>query len=269
MKNLFNLICILLSLGCSSTPSLTMNELELKNEPASVKREKADLYYSIAQSMEENEMVERAIENYQEALKILPKHAESHFSLGKLLLKRGFKKEGLKEIHYSIKINSRYTEAQTFLARYYMRSAKTYKTSKKLIDQAVKDITYENQEEVWSLKLSIDLKVGGKSLAAESAVKASSIPALNCGNRLSIATSFYKMGLLNPALHSARKADSLCTETANSNRVTYLKGLIFIKKRNLFVAEKIFNGIETSDSKLKSKLTKAQIFVRKQIKSGM
>jgi len=103
----------------------------------------------------------------------------------------------------------------------------------------------------------------------ESAVKASSIPALNCSNRLSIATSFYKMGLYNPALHSARKADKLCAETANQNRVAYLKGLIFVKKRNLFVAEKIFKGIDSSDSKLKSKLTKAQIFVRKKINSGM
>jgi len=130
-----------------------MNELELKNEPISVKREKADLYYSIAQSMEENEMLEKAIENYQEALKILPKHAESHFSLGKLLLRRGFTKEGLKEIHQSIAIDKKYTEAKNFLVAYYLRHSKTYKLSKKLIDQSVKDITYEQ----WSQPLKLHL----------------------------------------------------------------------------------------------------------------
>lgn len=267
MKRTLAILAVLNILGCVSAP--TMNEIELRNEPVSVKTEKADLYHSIAQSMEENEMLEKAIENYQEALKVYPDHFESHFFLGKILLRRGFKAEGLKGVRRSLSVNPKYTEARNFLARYYLLKSRDYKNAKKLIDQSVRDLTYQNQEESWALKLRVDFKVGGKKLALKSAVKTASIPALNCENRLSIATSFFKMGLMGPALDSARKADGLCAETANQGRVAYLKGLIFIKKRNLFVAEKIFNGIDTSDSKLKAKLTKAQIFVRKKINSGM
>lgn len=214
-------------------------------------------------------MVERAIENYQEALSIMPDHYESRYALGRVLLGRGFKKEGLKEVRKSLSINPGYTDARNFLVSYYLTKPKTYKLAKKLIDESAKDLTYRNQEETWSLKLRADLKVGGKKLALKSAVKTASLPPGSCRNRFSIASSFYKMDLLGPALNSARKAGVLCLNTEYENRVSYLKGLIFIKKRNLFVAEKILNEIETKDKRLKSKLTKAQIFVRKKINSGM
>jgi tetratricopeptide (TPR) repeat protein len=254
-------------ISCSSGPSL--NEIELRNESVSVKREKAELYYSIAKSLEENSMVEKAIENYQEAIKILPSHFESHYSLGKLLLIRGFKNEGLKKIQYSLALNPKFTEARNFLIKYYLSSPKTYKLAQKLADESVKDLTYANQEETWALKLRTDLKTGGKQLALKSAVKAASIPPTNCLNRLSIASSFYTMDLLGPALNSARSASKLCLDVEDLNRLSFLKGLIFIKKRNLFVAEKILNKIDTQDKKLKNKLTKAQIFVRRKINSGM
>jgi len=267
MKKVLIFLYSLYLIGCSTGPSL--NEIELRNEPVSVKKEKADLYYSIAKSLEENLMVEKAIENYQEALKILPDHFESHFFLGKLLLKRGFKSEGLNKIKKSLSLNPDYTEARNFLTGYYLSSPQTYIEAKKLIDKSVEDLTYQNQEETWSLKLRADYKVGGKKLALKSAIKAASTPPINCFNRLSIASSFYKMGLLGPALHSARSAGELCTDAEAVNRVSFLKGLIFIKKRNLFVAERILNGIDTGDKRLKNKLTKAQIFVRKKINAGM
>ena len=267
MKIVLSVLCSLFFFGCSTSPSV--NEIELRNEPVSVKKEKAELYHSIGQSLEENNRIEQAIENYQEALKILPSHAESRFSLGRVLLRRGFKKEGLEEIKRSLRLDSGFTRARNFLVSLYLKSPKNYSAAKKLIDQSVEDLTYINQEETWALKLKTDLKVGGVQLALKSAVKTASIPAINCSNRLSIATSFYKMNLLGPALDSARKADKLCVEDSFSSRVSFLKGLIFVKKRNLFVAEKIFNQIETDDSKLKSKLTKAQIYVRRKINSGM
>lgn len=266
-----NKILIFLSavvlVSCSSRPSL--NEIELRNEPISIKKEKAELYFSIAQSLEENGMTEKAIENYQEALKIMPNHYESRYSLGRVLLARGFKSEGLKEVNRSLAINAKYTKARNFLVSYYLSSPKTYEKAKQLVDESVKDLTYQNQEETWSLKLRADLKVGGKELALKSAIKTASIPAVSCKNRFSIASSFYKMDLLGPALNSARAAYDLCYNSDYVNRVSYLKGLIFIKKRNLFVAEKILNEIDTEDKKLKIKLTKAQIFVRKKINSGM
>jgi len=267
MKLVFIFLTIALLSSCTSSPSL--NEIELKNEPVSVSREKAELYYSIGTSLEENLMIEKAIENYQHAIKILPEHEESRFALGKLLLKRGFKQEGLKEVKKALEANPAYTEARNFLVRYYLLKTRNISAAKKLIDKSIEDLTYTNQEETWALKLKVDLRVGGKELAMKSALKTSTIPALNCENRLSISSSFYKMGLLALALNSARDADRLCAETENADRLSYLKGLIFIRKKNLFVAEKILNGISTEDKKLKPKLIKAQIFVRKKINSGL
>lgn len=249
--------------GCSSISKTDQKTSE------NIEHEKANLYFSIGKSYEENKRFEKAIENYQEALKIEPAHSETHFVLGKLLLKRQFIKEGLSHLKLAIRFNPKYTEARNFLAFYNFHKFKKYKTAKVLIDESAKDLIYRNQEETWSLKLKLDSILEGRSAALKSIPKVASLPQRNCVYRLDIAQTLYKLNLFNLALKSSRAADTLCLDSNEKNKIAYLKGLIFIKKNNLLVAEKILNGINTNNGNLKRKLNKARSFVRKQINDGI
>lgn len=234
-----------------------------------IEQEKANLYLSIGKSFEENKLFEKAIENYQEALKIDGTHSETHFVLGKLLLKRQFIKEGLSHLESAVDADDKYTEARNFLASYNFYKFKKYKVAKDLIDQSIKDLTYTNQEETWSLKLKLDLILKGRAYALKSVPKVMSLPKKSCAYRLDIAQTLYKMSMFNLSLSSSRAANDLCLSSREKNKIAYLKGLIFIKKKNLLVAEKIFNGIDAESDSLKKKLNKAQSFVRKQINDGI
>lgn len=269
MRNILFLAALLSLVGCSTLGLSEKKQPGLSKANLPVQTEKSNLYFSIGQSYEENKMVERAIENYQEALKIKPNNAEAHFSLGKILLRRMFVERGLAHIQKAIEFKERYTEARNFLAAYYFYEQKNYKQAKIIIDESAKDLIYENQEETWSLKLKLDLLTGGKKLARKSIPKVISLPHKICVHRLSIATSLYKMDLLDMSLRSARLASEICVDTERKERVAFLKGLIFVKKKNLFVAEKIFKGIETKNKKFRKRLMKAQDFVRRRINSGM
>lgn len=263
MKIFLILMFLASFVGCASG-----NRPDKETSKLSISKEKADLYFSIAQSYEENGFFEKAIENAQEALKIDSEHAQVHFFLGKLLIKKGFLEEGLVSVKKALKHNTKYTKARNFLADYYIAKLKRHKAAKILVDQSAKDLIYENQEETWALKLKLDLFLGGKALASKSVLKAAAIPPAHCKHRLSIARSLYKMNLLDPALNSARAASKLCP-VRHAARIDFLKGLVFVKKQNLLVAEKIFREIETDNVKLKKQLVKAQNFVRRKINSRM
>lgn len=232
-------------------------------------QEKSNLYFSIGQSYQGHGRAEDAIENYQEAIAVDPKNSKAHFYLGKLLLDKKFTADGIKEIKRAVEIDVKYTEARNFLAYLYYDDLKKFYKAKQLIDKSAEDLTYQNQEETWALKLKIDNRFLGKKALITTAPKVLALKAKSCVHRLDIAKTLYKMSLYGRSLVSARLADKLCTLKRDKDRIAFLKGLIFIKRNDYLVAEKILDGISPKGNRFQRLLRRTRTAVRKKINSGI
>ncbi len=261
----FSLIVLLVLSGCVNTQ---IKEDFLKGN-IDLTKEKSNLYFSIGKSYQDHQRLEDAINNYQEAIKIDFNNYQAHFYLGKLLLEKGFISEGVREVEKAILVNSRYTEARNFLANLNYTRFKNYKKAQELVDESVKDLTYQNQEESWSLKLKLDQQfLSGKALK-QTLRKVLALKPKVCEHRLDIAYTLYKMSLYENALKSARMIDRMCFELEEKNRAAFLKGLIFIKKNDYLVAEQIFKNISSKNEKFHKMLNRVKTAVRKRIDLGI
>ncbi len=259
------LIVLLVLSGCVSSQ---IKKGFLKDD-VDLTKEKSDLYFSIGRNYEDHERLEDAIKNYQEAIKIDFNNSQAHFYLGKLLLEKGFIHEGVAQVEKAVLVNLRYTEARNFLANLNYTKLKNYKKAKALVDESVKDLTYQNQEESWSLKLKLDHQfLSGRALK-ETLRKTLALKPKVCKHRLDIAHTLYKMSLYESALKSARMVDGLCFKLKEKNKAALLKGLIFIKKNDYLVAEQILRNISFKDEKFHKMLNRVKTAVRKKINLGI
>ncbi len=258
-------LSLLLLFGCVGTSQGTLSAFE---DDQDITKEKSGLYLSIGKSYEENALPEQAIQSYQDAIETDPTNHEAHFSLGKVLIKRGFKEKGIKSIKRALKENPEFTKARNFLAYLYYDQYKEVDVAQKLIDESAEDLTYLNQEETWALKLEIDFKTNAlKKNLASSLNKVFALTPKDCTARLRIVKTLYQMNLYGTALGAARNADDICVTSKNKNSLAFLKSLIFIKKKNFLVAEKMLNDIKPDDKKFEKLLNTTKTAVKKKINS--
>ncbi len=261
-----NLLCLIGLLSSCVSPS---QKNTFVVEEVAPREEKSNLYFSIGQSYQSHGRIEDAIENYQEAISLDPGNHKAHFAMGKLLLKKQFIKEGIAEIKKAVSLDKKYTEARNFLAYFYYNKLKKFYKAKILIDESARDLTYLNQEETWALKLKIDNRFLGKKALMLTAPKVLALKAKSCVHRLDIAKTLYKMSLYEKALASTRLADRICFSKKNKNRIALLKGLIFVKRSNYLVAEKILSGVSPDTESFEKVLRETRTAIRKKINSGM
>lgn len=252
-------------MGCASAPT-SNNGFFAETEDLTI--EKSGLYLSIGKSYEENGQPESAIESYQQSVSINPKNHEAHFYLGKVLLSKSFEKRGIASIEKAFAVNPKYTEARNYLAYLYYDKYKNVKRAHKLINESAEDLVYFNQEETWALKLELDFKnkTSKKSLVS-SLDKIFALRPRDCTSRLRIVKTLYKMSLYGTALGAARNAGGICAMPSQQNNLAFLKGLIFIKKKNYLVAEKMLNDIAPENKKFEKRLNNAKTIVRRKINS--
>lgn len=261
MGKLYTLIAFFLLLqactGIQETPFMEGSELSQKEK----KQQRAELYFSMGKSFVDHGRPIEATENFQTALSYEPNHYRARFALGKILIKRGFLSLGLENIKKTLEIKEDYTEARNFLAYYYYKNS-NFKKAKELVDISAQDLVYKNQEETWSLKLKTDAVYLSPKKLKPTIIKALSTPVISCLYRTDLAKTLYKFKHYDLSLAAARQADDICIEANQKNHLAFLKGLIFIKKKNFFVADKIFSKIKTQDEKLKNSIANTKHALR-------
>jgi tetratricopeptide (TPR) repeat protein len=250
VKRLVFFLSFLFIVSCASTPEGDPEVIDTKPLTEQQKRdEKVDLYISIAENLEKRSKVTLATENYKSAIELDPNKYEAHFKLGRLLLKRGFFKEGLASIQKSIEIKKDYTEAYIFLA-YYFYNQDRKKLANKFISKAAEDIVYPDQEKIWALKLKLARDLKQNREVGDIAIKAFSTIPMSCTNRTSIAFSLAGMGIKRPALRAVNQASTLCGTREQQSKLSYIKGYIYYKQGEYAVAKELLLKVVSQDNAL-------------------
>ena len=243
-------LCLLFIFGCALGSKTEPLEIEFKPlTEQEKKKEKAELYISIAENLEKRSKVTLATENYKKAIELNSSNYEAHFKLGRLLLRRGFFKEGFESIQKSIRFNKDYTEAYIFLS-YYFYNKRKKNLSNKFIVKASKDILYPNQEKIWALKLRLVKDLGLKNKTKETAIKAFSTIPMSCVNRTSIAFNLASMNIKKSALRAVDQALKICKTSKEHSRLSYIKGYIYYRRGEYAVAKELLLKVISQDGSL-------------------
>ena len=250
MKHLVFFLCIILIFGCASKPKPETAEIEPRLLTEKQKREeKSNLYISIAENFEKRNKITMATENFKNAIDLNPSNYEAHFKLGRLLLKRGFFKEGIESIKTSLSLKEDYTEAYIFIG-YYFYNKKQKERSNKFIDKAARDILYPNQEKIWALKLKLAKDLNLNNEIKEVAIKAFSTVPMSCANRTSIAFNLASMNMKAPALRAIDQASKFCTSDEERSKLSYIKGYVYYKRGEYAVAKELLLKVVSQDNAL-------------------
>ena len=250
MKHLVFFLSLIYVFGCASklkSSSVGIDTKPLNEEQK--KEEKSELFISIAENLEKRSKITLATENYKSAIDLNPSNHEAHFKLGRLLLKRGFLKEGLESIQKSIQIKKDYTEAYIFLS-YYFYNKKRRTLANKFISRAAQDILYPNQEKIWALRLKLVKDLGLKEELEEVAIKAFSTIPMSCANRMSIALNLASMNMKRPALRAVDQASNFCVTNESRSKLSYIKGYVYYKRGEYAVARELLLKVVSQDNAL-------------------
>ncbi len=268
MKYLSFILLLVFFSSCASNKKINGQNIGVKKQSKiEALNEKADLYISIGDNLVNRSKVARATENYKRAIKLTPNNYEAHFKLGRLLLKRGFFKEGLASINKAVKINKNYTEAYTFLA-YYFYKRNRIKLAKRFVDKASEDLIYYNQEKIWALKLKVYKMLSLKDQINEVALKAFSTIPMSCSNRVSIALDLTQMNFKRPALKSIKQASMFCKTKKQKLKLSYVKGYVYYKKGEYAVAKELLLKVLAIDNSLNDLVPNLLLSIDKKMESS-
>jgi len=267
VKCLVFFLPLLFNLACVSQPKTKSTEIDTKAPTEAEKTsEKSDLYISIAENLENRSKVTLATENYKSAIKLNPSNHVAYFKLGRLLLKRGFFREGLESIQKSVQIKKDYTEAYIFLS-YYFYNKKRKKLATRFINKASKDILHSDQEKIWALKLKLAKDLGLKNSINEYAIKAFSTVPMSCANRTSIAFNLATMDIKRPALKAVDQASKLCFSSEQKSKLSYIKGFIYYKSGEYVVAKELLLKVSSQNNSLNQVVPRLLMSIDKKIGS--
>lgn len=255
-------------MACSSKPKTFEKNLSRTALTEGDKnKEKSNLYISMGENLEKRSKVTIATENYKKAIKLNPSNHVAHFKLGKLLLKRGFFKEGLSSIQTAVRIKKDYTEAYVFLA-YYFYNKNRKKLAYRFVTKASKDLLFSNQEKIWSLKLKLAKDLNLKENMGEIAIKAFSTIPMSCVNRTSIAFNLASMQIKRPALRAIEQASIFCKTDEAKSKLSYIKGFVYYKKGEYAVAKELLLKVNSQDNSLNQMVPRLLISIDKKMESS-
>jgi len=268
VKRLVFFLPLVFLFACSSKPKISTPEVSTrpltKNQKA---EEKSDLYISMAENLEKRSKITLATENYKKAIQANQNNYKAHFKLGKLLLKRGFFKEGLASIQKAVSLNKDYTEAYIFLA-YYFYNKDRKKLAYRFANKAAKDILFPNQEKIWALKFTLSKDLGLKDNLGEVAIKAFSTVPMSCTNRTSIAFNLASIEIKRPALRAVEQAYKFCKSEEAKSKLSYIKGFVYYKQGEYAVAKELLLKVSSQDNTLNQLLPRLLLSIDKKMEKS-
>lgn len=245
MKLILSLFFIFFLISCGLSEHTRFAESGSK-----LQEEKAHVLVAIGNDFMVNGRLIKATEQFMSAIKVRPDHAEAHYHLGLVLLRRNFLSRGLSSVQKAISLKPNFTQAHNFLARFYLEKKKLRKALQHSV-AASRDLIYQNQEESWTL-LSIiysKLKQNGRALVSVRRAKASKPK--DCFYRYNISRILLENKKTDLALEAARQADPLCPGKKEKEHLLYLKAVAYFNSSKYIASKSLLDSFQPLSPKIR------------------